>query len=341
MRRALYPVLLLSAVLAAVPVAAQPYGAWIIIDRDDLGYINVPHDNAFNPGSEMTIEAWVNIDTRGDCVSVAGKGWMSSYWLGVCNTTVRTYVRGTASSRDGGTIPLNRWTHIAMTYDGAERRHYVNGILAAQWAESGAIPSNNNPFQVARDPNWATPPDGTLDEVRLWNRALSIDEIRANINQEFTTPRPSLIAVYGMNGADDSLGNYDGTLEGNTAFLTFPVTTGCLTTNEVLCLQNRFSTTISWRRNTGESGTGKVVPFQTVESGLFWFFGPNNWEVMVKAIDACGPENRFWIFSAAVTNVFYRMEVFDIVGGANKIYFNYAGPPAPAVTDTNAFATCP
>jgi len=33
--------------------------------------------------------------------------------------------------------------------------------------------------------------------------------------------------------------------------------------------------------------------------------------------------------------------VFDVRAGVNKIYFNYPGPPAPAVTDTNAFATCP
>ena len=39
--------------------------------------------------------------------------------------------------------------------------------------------------------------------------------------------------------------------------------------------------------------------------------------------------------------VFYRMTVYDIHAGAQKIYFNYPGPPAPAVTDVTAFATCP
>ena len=47
------------------------------------------------------------------------------------------------------------------------------------------------------------------------------------------------------------------------------------------------------------------------------------------------------MFSAATTNVFYRMEVFNQEYGVNKVYFNYPGPPAPAVTDTGAFATCP
>jgi hypothetical protein len=35
------------------------------------------------------------------------------------------------------------------------------------------------------------------------------------------------------------------------------------------------------------------------------------------------------------------MEVLDVVGRQQKIYFNYPGPPAPAVTDVNAFPTCP
>ena len=76
-------------------------------------------------------------------------------------------------------------------------------------------------------------------------------------------------------------------------------------------------------------------------SGIFWFFSSDNWEVMVKVLNACGLNNRYWVFSAATTNEFYRMEVFDVRAGVNKIYFNYPGPPAPAVTDVDAFATCP
>ena len=84
-----------------------------------------------------------------------------------------------------------------------------------------------------------------------------------------------------------------------------------------------------------------MVPVANPGSGLFWFFAADNWEVMVKALNGCGLNSRYWIFSAATTNVFYRMEVFDYHTGPQRIYFNYSGPPAPAVTDINAFATCP
>ncbi len=115
------------------------------------------------------------------------------------------------------------------------------------------------------------------------------------------------------------------------------------TTASTLCLQDRFLISAEWRTNptpgTPTDGTPRWSS-RTTGSGLFWFFSPNNWEIMVKAINGCGLNNRYWIFSAATTNVFYRMEVLD-VHGEQKIYFNYPGPPAPAVTDVNAMATCP
>ena len=60
---------------------------------------------------------------------------------------------------------------------------------------------------------------------------------------------------------------------------------------------------------------------------------------MVKALDGCGLNNRYWIFSAATTNVYYRLEVLDVKTGT-KIYFNYPVRRLSAVTDTSALAVC-
>ena len=115
-------------------------------------------------------------------------------------------------------------------------------------------------------------------------------------------------------------------------------------TVSALCLSSRFSITAQWRTNptagTPVDGDASVV-VAGPDSGIFWFFSSSNWEVMVKTLNACGLNNRYWVFSAATTNVFYRMVVFDVRTGTRKVYFNYPGPPAPAVTDTSAFATCP
>jgi hypothetical protein len=78
---------------------------------------------------------------------------------------------------------------------------------------------------------------------------------------------------------------------------------------------------------------------------LFYFFNQDNWEVLLKVLDACSmPQPRFWVFSAATTNVEYTITVVDTEAQPNQVarsYFKPQGPPAPAITDTNAFATCP
>jgi hypothetical protein len=142
------------------------------------------------------------------------------------------------------------------------------------------------------------------------------------------------------------VGPHDGALVGTgIGILTFPVAADCgVSTSTTLCLQGRFSIRAKYRvggPGTAE-GIAQTVPCGScVGSGVFWFFNIQNWELMIKAINGCPANDHFWIFNAGLTNLFFRVEVLDVVGGAQRIYFNYAGPPAPAITDTAAFATCP
>ena len=103
----------------------------------------------------------------------------------------------------------------------------------------------------------------------------------------------------------------------------------------------RFRVEADWRDGQGGSHAATPVDFSTDDSGLFWFFAPTNWEIMVKVLDGCALNDRFWVFTSATTNVAYTLRVTDTVTGQRREYENAAGPPAPAVTDTKAFATCP
>ncbi len=76
------------------------------------------------------------------------------------------------------------------------------------------------------------------------------------------------------------------------------------------------------------------------DSGLFWFFEAENRELLVKVFDGCGINDRFWVFSAATTDVEFTLRVTDTMSGTVKTYFNPLGVAA-ANTDTDAFATCP
>ena len=82
---------------------------------------------------------------------------------------------------------------------------------------------------------------------------------------------------------------------------------------------------------------GHVVPGSGAESGLFWFFQPANWEMMVKVLDACSTYDRFWIFSAATTTVEYTLRVRDTQTGTTVEYKNPSGRASAAVTDTGSF----
>lgn len=117
---------------------------------------------------------------------------------------------------------------------------------------------------------------------------------------------------------------------------------GCVPSDTRLCLrQGRFAVEAHWRRASGESGPGHVSEARTTDSGLFWFFRPDNWELQVKVLDACGLNARYWVFAAGTTNVEYSFTVRDLTTGQSKTYEFPEGPPSPATTDTGALAVCP
>ena len=185
-------------------------------------------------------------------------------------------------------------------------------------------------MQIGSDVSWPQTPTGSIDEVRLWNVARTQSQIRSAINVPITTGQPGLVALWPLNAsAVDFAGGHNGTLNGSgIGYLTFaagPTSCGASTT-AALCLQTRFQITTKWRTNptpgTPTDGDGHVVVAGS-NSGIFWFFSSDNWEVMVKAINGCALNNHYWIYSAATTDQFYRMEVFDYKGLKNKIYFNY------------------
>jgi len=109
-----------------------------------------------------------------------------------------------------------------------------------------------------------------------------------------------------------------------------------------LCLnQGRFRVEVRWRDFEDRTGSGQVV-LGTDDSGLFWFFDPQNWEMLVKVLDGCAVNDRVWVFAAATTNVEYTLQVTDTATGEFREYTNALGVSSPAITDTAAFAgVCP
>jgi len=97
----------------------------------------------------------------------------------------------------------------------------------------------------------------------------------------------------------------------------------------------RFAVTAAWKDFQGHTGTGTAVAL-TGDTGYFWFFAPENVEVVLKVLDGRGLNGKFWVFYGALSSVEYTLTVTDTQTGAVKTYKNLSGQFA-SVGDTGAF----
>jgi hypothetical protein len=116
----------------------------------------------------------------------------------------------------------------------------------------------------------------------------------------------------------------------------------CAPTPSHLCLGDRFLVYGDWAvPSEGRTGYMRALSV-TEDSGLFWFFSPDNVEVLTKVLNACdNPFNHYWVFASGLTNVGVNLHVEDTVSGQTRLYQNAAGTAFPPIQDTSAFATCP
>lgn len=215
---------------------AQPSGRYLRLQGLPLkGYIEIPHDVLLDTPA-MTVEAWVSVrDSHSpQCSSIAGKGYTTGWWLGLCGTTMRSYFNGNGSNRDGGVIPATpatEWIHIAAVTDGTTRKHYINGNLVFQ---SGEAPQSvsTRPLRIGSDADWDFPVEGGIDDLRIWKVARTQDQIRQTMFAPYILEANDVTGMFqGLeawyrfeDNAMDSWRTHHGTILGNgIGFATAPV----------------------------------------------------------------------------------------------------------------------
>jgi len=148
--------------------------------------VTVPNAASLQLSSGMTLEAWVN-------PSVVDASWRDVIYKGNDNF----YLEATSTNGsvpDAGTIaggsyadafgkaklPINTWSYLTETYDGSTLRLYVNGTQVASTAHTGAIATSTNPLQIGGDSIYGQNFTGLIDEVRVYNVALTAAQIQAD-----------------------------------------------------------------------------------------------------------------------------------------------------------------
>jgi hypothetical protein len=162
-------------------------------------YVEVPHDDSLTMKQNLTMEIWAKIDSLpGSCslITKCTDGFVGNYMLHVAPAGDAAKIDplvfigndyGAWPTPVNVTIPLGEWHHVAATYDGEEYNIYIDGELEGNYArvKGGELDESEAFVAIGRDNRGAylddRSMDCTVDEVRIWNRVLSQDEIKEAI----------------------------------------------------------------------------------------------------------------------------------------------------------------
>lgn len=150
-------------------------------------YVQIAHNPALSLSSQVTVSAWVYPRSypSSDLKTIVSKDTNYEFHL---NPSGHVYWWWSASTlTSSSAVPLNQWSHIAITYRSGAQRIYINGVLRGSSSFNGNMPTNADPLYIGRDltgRNW----DGYIDEVRVYGTALSEAQVVAMYNSTHVCP---------------------------------------------------------------------------------------------------------------------------------------------------------
>ncbi|TAN57910.1 DUF4215 domain-containing protein [Patescibacteria group bacterium] len=156
-------------------------------------YVEISNSPLLSFSSPFTIEGWINLaQYTGSAAMIFDK------YDGAGVKGLELYVRtvgpcankfeGSPNNNDycdsvsGTNIDLNAWYHIAQTYNGANFRIYVNGVEQGSGLPFTGNISNNQSLRFGSDANGNSKFKGKMDEMHIWNKALTDNQIQSIYN---------------------------------------------------------------------------------------------------------------------------------------------------------------
>ena len=237
----------------------------------------------------ITLEAWVYLNASvSDYGRIISKSETGSLTVSACcftlnfnNSTQPEFSIDGTRITSPTAVSTTQWHHIAGTYDknaGSDQmKLYVDGELVGTNTKSTDIPNSAHELTLGAGyagivGNYYL--NGRIDEARLWDRALPIEEIRenmckslvgneTNLNQYWTFDQTSGTTLQDS----DDVNTYDGTLKNmdNSDWVSSTAFNTWLNTNSTT-----WATTTNWSRGTAPISTDNVgIPDYTIENGSY------------------------------------------------------------------------
>lgn len=175
-------------------------------------YAEVPFDSLLNTGNQLTIEAWFNLDgtytwNHASILDKPAPGHFPPFYqynMGPANRTdffAHVAINGDYDPFElYNVVQTDTWTHAAVTFDGASRKVYLNGIRADSVYDPGQMDSFDTGVRIGFQTNfdgWGF--KGFIDEIRIWNVARTGQEIFQYMNHPLSGDEPNLVAYWNFN----------------------------------------------------------------------------------------------------------------------------------------------
>jgi hypothetical protein len=160
-------------------------------------YVDMGNPTAVQTTSDLTLSSWVYLSSNADNQDIIAKRGLSSQWgyrlwvdsSGIPKIDVSSTGNVMATASASQTLSNNQWYHLVGTYSASQSAItiYVNGVQKGQTTSSvpHVLQNSTANLNVGREAGGVTPNyvKGSLDEVKLYNYALSADEVKVDYNQ--------------------------------------------------------------------------------------------------------------------------------------------------------------
>jgi len=282
--------------------------------------------------TDLTLSAWVKTSQTSDGF-IFGKGTTADYQYGLYNNfgaskkavfVVWTTAGGSylmASSTNA--ISTNQWVHLAATVSGTTAKLYVNGTL--EETDSNPVATRDisgiASFSIGRRGDTTDPFSGLLDEVRVYNRALSSTEVaglyeaskvsKINASANLRGPQNGLVGQWSFDGADMyGTTAYDRSGGGNNGTLT----NGPAQAQGKIGQAIRFDGVNDYVNLTHQSGL-PIYSTTTPYSVSVWVKPETGGDAVKEIYEDAGPLHFFRI---RLINQELRVQVYDGVDNTDK-----------------------